>query len=389
VTVARAALYPTISTSPGITESKAAAASSNVNAPITAHRAVFTIPFNVSWEPDLWGSIRRAVEGNIDTAQSLAALVENAKLLYQSELAQDYFSLHGLDGEADLLTRTAASYQEYLTLTRNRYAAGVASDLDVAQAESQLYGVQSQLIDLGVQRAAFEHAIAILTGKPPASVTIPSQMLTTLPPPIPVGMPSDLLERRPDIASSERRVAAANEEIGIAMAAFYPTVTLSGSAGFTGGTLAKWFAWPSRFWSVGPQLAQTLFDAGRRRGLVAEEQAAYDQTVADYRQTVLTALQQVEDNLAALRVLETESTTLQNTINSADRALTISTAQYRAGTTSFLTVITSQATLLDAQRSQIALLTRRLTASVLLVEAVGGGWDVSKLPTAAQVKTKT
>jgi NodT family efflux transporter outer membrane factor (OMF) lipoprotein len=389
VSVARAALYPTVTTSPGITESKAAAAGANTNSPITAHRAVFTIPFSVSWEPDLWGNLRRAVTGDVDTAQSLAALVENAKLLYQSELAQDYFGLHGLDGEAELLTRTASSYQEYLTLTRNRYAAGVASDLDVAQAESQLYGVQAQEIDLGVQRAAFEHAIAILTGKPPSALTIPVKTLAALPPPVPVGMPSELLERRPDIASSERKVAAANEQIGIAMAAFYPTVTLSASAGFTGSTLLKWFNWPSRFWSVGPQLAQTLFDAGRRRGVVVEQEAAYDQTVADYRQTVLTALQQVEDNLAALRVLENESTTLQDTINSADRALTISNAQYRAGTTSFLTVIISQATLLDAQRSQIALLTRRLAASVLLVEAVGGGWDVSKLPTDTELRKKS
>ncbi len=193
----------------------------------------------------------------------MAANVGNARLLYQSELAQDYFGLHGLDGEAALLSRTEASYEEYLTLTRNRFTGGVASDLDVAQAESQLYGVQSQLMDLGVQRAAFEHGIAILIGKAPAEVTIAPAESNMPPPPVPVGVPSELLERRPDIANQERLVAAANEQIGIAMAAFYPNLTLTGSAGFQSSSLTTWFTWPSRFWSVGPQLAETLFDAGR------------------------------------------------------------------------------------------------------------------------------
>ena len=231
----------------------------------------------------------------------------NARLLYQAELAQDYFGLHGNDGEAELLTRTEASYQEYLTLTRNRFSAGVASDLDVAQAEAQLYQVQSQLQDLGVERAAFEHAIAILIGKAPAELTIPPATLNTSPPPVPPGVPSELLERRPDIASAERQVAAANEQIGIAIAAFYPNLSLTGTGGVESTSVAKWFTWPSRFWSVGPQLAETLFDAGRRRGVVEEQRAAYDATVAGYRETVLTAMQQVEDNLAALRILAREA----------------------------------------------------------------------------------
>jgi len=205
------------------------------------------------------------------------------------------------------------------------------------------------------------------------------------PPDVPVGLPSDLLERRPDIASAERRVAAANEQIGIAMAAFYPVLTLSGSAGLNASSLAKWFTWPSRFWSVGPGLSETLFDAGRRRAVVAQQQAAYDATVASYRQSVLTALQQVEDNLAALRVLSDENDKLQQNIQSADRALNISSAQYRAGTTSYLTVITSQAALLGSQRNAIQLLSRRLTASVLLVEALGGGWNSSRLPSRQDV----
>ena len=301
VSVARAALSPTVTTAPAATFAGGAASASTAGA--SGSRKSFTLPFNVSWEPDLWGNIRRGVTASAATAQSLAANVGNARLLYQAELAQDYFGLHGNDGEAELLTRTEASYKEYVTLTGNRVSAGVASDLDVAQAETQLYAIQSQLMDLGVERAAFEHAIAILIGKAPADLTIPPVTLSTLPPPVPLGVPSELLERRPDIASAERQVAAANEQIGIAMAAFYPNLSLTGGGGAESSSLAKWFTWPSRFWSVGAELADTLFDAGRRRGVVAEQQAAYDATVAAYRETVLTAMQQVEDNLAALRIL--------------------------------------------------------------------------------------
>jgi len=256
----------------------------------------------------------------------------------------------------------------------------VAADIDVAEAESQLYAVQSQLMDLGVQRAAFEHAIAILIGKAPAELTIPPITLNASPPPVPLAVPSELLERRPDIAGAERQVAAANEQIGIAMAAFYPTLSLTGSAGLESSSLAKWFTWPSRFWSVGPQLAETLFDGGRRRGVVVEERAAYDATVAAYRETVLTAMQQVEDSLAALRILAGESDKVRQTIQAATRALDISTEQYRAGTGSYLPVIVSQATLLGADVTAQTLLTRRLTASVLLIEALGGGWNASQLP---------
>jgi len=387
VSVARAALFPVVTTSPSISASQSGGGGQSNNIGLVSGgtvssgtRTSFVLPFDASWEPDLWGSVRRNVTANVNTAQALAADLENAKLLYQAQLAQDYFGIHGIDGEADLLGRIEASYQEYLTLTRNRFAAGVASDLDVAQAESQLYDVQSQLIDLGVQRAAFEHAIAILIGKAPAELSIPQATLTMPPPAVPFGVPSELLERRPDIAGAERRVAAANEQIGIAMAAFYPSLTLSGSAGLASSSLAKLFTWPSRFWSVGPTLAETLFDAGRRRSLVAEERAAYDVSAAAYRQTVLTAFQQVEDNLAALRILEAEADRVQDTIRAASRALAVSDAQYRAGTSNYLTVITSQATLLSAQRTGVELLTRRLAASVMLIEALGGGWNASELP---------
>ena len=390
VRVSRAALFPTVGASVSTSVSGSVGASGSGSTATSGGggsrtRISYGLPFDAAWEPDLWGSIRRGVTAAASTAQAFAAELENARLLYQAELAQDYFLLHGTDADAELLKRTEASYQEYLTLTQNRYRGGVASDLDVAQAESQLYGTQSALIDLAVQRAQFEHAIAILIGKAPAELTIPSAVLATLPPPVPVGVPSELLERRPDIAASERRVAAANEQIGIAMAAFYPNLTISGSTGFQSSAIGRLISAPAGLWSLGGGLAQTLFDAGRRRAIVAGDQAAYDATVAAYRETVLTALQQVEDALAALRILETEAAKVEETVASSNRALTISTAQYRAGTTSYLTVLTSQAAALSAQRTAVSLQSRRLTASVQLIEALGGGWNASRLPSTQAV----
>ncbi len=277
---------------------------------------------DVSWGPDLWGSVRRNLTAAASVAQASAAQLENIRLIYQSELAQDYFNLHGLDGEYQLLDRTVKSYQEFLTLTRNRFAGGVASDLDVAQAESQLYTAQSDMIDLGVARAQFEHAIAVLTGKPPAELSLPAAALHNTPPPVPIGVPSALLERRPDIAQSERQMAAANEEIGIARAAFYPSLTLSGAAGFSATSIGTWLSWPSRLFAVGPAAAETIFDAGRRRAAVAQVLDAYDAAIAGYRQTVLNAFQQVEDNLAALRILADEAVTVDQAVSSSERALT-------------------------------------------------------------------
>jgi NodT family efflux transporter outer membrane factor (OMF) lipoprotein len=395
VRVARAGLFPTVTVGPSATFSgsgssagrsvagtSATSTTSTGSATTTSGgtQQFYSLPFDVSWEPDLWGAIRRGVTAAADSAVAAAADIENAKLLYQAELAQDYFQLHGTDADIDLLRRTETSYKEYLELTRNRFTSGIASELDVAQAESQLYGAQTSLIDLGVTRAQLEHAIAILTGKAPVEVNVAEKPLIGAPPPVPVGVPSLLLQRRPDIAAAERRVAAANEQIGIAIAAFYPNLTLSGSAGLESSSLAKWFTWPSRFWSVGPSLSETLFDAGRRSGIVGEQRAAYDATVAIYRQTVLTALQQVEDNLAALRILEIEYAKVDETVQAATRELSISTDQYKAGIQSYLTVITAQATLLNAEQTRVNLLSRRLTASVLLIEALGGGWDTSKLP---------
>jgi NodT family efflux transporter outer membrane factor (OMF) lipoprotein len=386
VRVARAGLYPTVTVGPSASFSgnrsaaAAAGASSTGAGPSSGVQQFYSLPFDVSWEPDLWGAIRRGVTAAADSAIAAAGDIENAKLLYQAELAQDYFQIHGTDADIDLLRRTETSYKEYLEMTRNRFTSGIASDLDVAEAETQLYGAQTSLIDLGVTRAQLEHAIAILSGKAPVEVNVAEKPLTTPPPPVPIGVPSLLLQRRPDIAAAERRVAAANEQIGIAIAAFYPNLTLSGSAGLESSSLAKWFTWPSRFWSVGPSLSETLFDAGRRSGVVTEQRAAYDATVATYRQTVLTALQQVEDNLAALRILEIEYAKADETVQAAQRELDVSTDQYKAGIQSYLTVITAQATLLNAEQTRVNLLSRRLTASVLLIEALGGGWDTSKLP---------
>jgi len=384
VQIARSALFPTLTGGPSLNEVRIGAVSLGSG---STYRS-YELPLSVSWEPDLWGSLGRGVRASIDTAQASAGDLENARLLYQSELAVDYYQLRGIDTKIALLQKTEESYQDYVTLTRNRYAAGVASPLDVDQAESQLYGAQSTLIDLGVQRAQYEHAVAILIGKSPADLAIPSSVLSLEPPAIPPGLPSELLERRPDIAAAERSIAAANEQIGIAMAAFYPTVTLGGSGGFESVDFQKWLTLPSRFWSVGPALAETLFDAGRRKAVVAQQRAAYDASVANYRQTVLTAFQQVEDNLAALRILAAEAEKVRATLEAADSALTVSTIQYKAGTTNYLTVITAQVTLLNAQITAVDLQTRRLVSSVQLIQAIGGGWTTSKLPTAVEVRRR-
>ena len=323
-----------------------------------------------------------------NTAQATAAQLENARLLFQSELAQDYFQLRGVDGDIALLEETVRSYQELLALTRNRYAGGIASDSDVAQAETQLYNAQAQLTDLGVQRSQLEHAIAVLVGKPPAELSIARGHMPPPPPPIPVGLPSALLERRPDIAEAERQASAANQQIGIAKAAFFPSLTFTAAAGVQSTSFVNWITLPSRFWTIGPQLAQTLFDAGRRSAQLGEAQANYDAIAANYRQTVLTAFQQVEDNLAALRILAQESGVLQQSVSSAERSVTISTAQYKGGVASYLQVITVQAILLQTQRTAIDVQTRRMTASVLLIEALGGGWNASQLPSVQSVSTK-
>jgi NodT family efflux transporter outer membrane factor (OMF) lipoprotein len=384
VRIARSALFPTISTSPSYTRS--ASSSTLFNASLgnltSGQRNVYDLPGSISYTADIWGSIRRSVQAGVATAQASFAQLENARLSYQATLAEDYFELHGTDGDEDLLQTTVKSYQDYLKLTQDRFNSGVASGADVAQAQTQLDTAQAQLIDYGVARAQYEHAIAILAGKPPAELTIAPSPIKIVPPPVPVTVPSTLLERRPDVAAAERQMASQNEQIGIAKAAYYPSLTLSATGGLEAGQLYNWLTWPSRFWSIGPTLSETIFDAGKRRAQLAEARDTYDATVANYRQTVLTAFQQVEDNMAALRVLENEAVAEAAAVKAAQDALDISTYQYKAGTVDYLTVITEQGILLGDQVQQVNILTRRMTSSVLLVEALGGGWNASALPTA-------
>ena len=373
VRIARSNLYPTVSVAPSIVNSRSVL----VGQP---SYTTYDLPVDVSYQADIWGSIRRSIQASAEAAQVSDAQLENARLSYQAELAQDYFELRGTDGEKELLDTTVKSYQDYLKLTQDRFNSGVASGSDVAQAQTQLETARAQMIDYDVARAQYEHAIAVLAGKSPAELSISYRSIKITPPPVPVGLPSNLLERRPDIAAAERQMAQANEQIGIAKAAYYPTLTISGAVGFESSQFLKWLSWPSRLWSVGPQLAETIYDAGRRRATLNQTLAGYDATVASYRQTVLVAFQQVEDNLVALRVLENEAQAENEAVKAAQNALDISTYQYKAGTVNYLAVITEQAILLQDQVQALNILTRRMSASVLLVEALGGGWNSSRLP---------
>jgi NodT family efflux transporter outer membrane factor (OMF) lipoprotein len=382
VRVARSALFPTVTTTPSATGSQSSSRTSNGG----FSRGNFTsglyeIPVNASYTVDIWGAIRRSVTQSANSAQSLAASLENARLVFQAELAEDYFQLHGLDADHDLLAQTVTSYQDFLNLTKVRFQGGVASDADVSEAETQLYSTQAQLVDVDVQRNDLEHAIAILIGKPPEQLSIPRSEIASKPPKIPVGLPSQLLERRPDVAEAERQAAAANQQIGIAQAAFFPQLTIAAAAGVQSSNVLNLITWPARFWSIGPQLAQVLFDAGRRRAEVVEAQAGFDATAATYRQAVLTAFQQVEDNLSTLRVLEQEAAIEDQAVSSARRSVDVTTAQYKGGTVNYLNVIQVQTIALADERTAVDLKTRRMAASVLLIQALGGGWDANKLPT--------
>jgi len=390
VLAARSQFFPTVTVGAGYTRSQQ---SQNLVGSAFAQQQLgtrndFVLPLDVSWEVDVWGRIRRNVEANRASAQASAGDLETSRLLFQSEVAQDYFQLRTLDAQRQLLDAAIAAFQTSLKLTQSRYGGGVASAADVAQAETQLKTTQAQATDLGVQRAQLEHAIAVLIGQPPAMLTIPFSPLSATPPPIPVGLPSELLERRPDVAAAERRVATANAQIGVAVAAYYPTVTLSASAGFESGSIAKWLVWPSRFFSVGPAVTETVFDGGLRGAQTAEARAAYDASVASYRQTVLGAFQDVEDNMAALRILETEAREQADAVRAAERSLSLTTNQYRAGIVSYLNVVVAQTAALTSEQTGVGIAGRRLAASVLLVKALGGGWSADRLPTADEVTRK-
>lgn len=385
--IARSALFPTVTAGPSINTAARSGTLFNAKLGNLTSGVLTTYNFSggVSYLADIWGDIRRTVRANEAVAQASFAQLENARLAMQSALASNYFQLHGTDGDVDLLQRTVASYQDYLTLTQNRYKAGVASGADVAQAQAQLETTRAQLIDLRVARGQLEHAIAILAGKPPSDVAVAAALLKTPPPPVPVTVPSTLLERRPDIAAAERQMASVHEQIGIAQAAFYPTVNFSASAGFQSSDVTKWFTWPSHIFSISPSALETVFEGGRRRATVAQAKALFDSSVAAYRQTVLTAFQQVEDNLLALNVLEEEAAVTDRAVKAAQESLNISTYQYKAGTVAYLQVLIAQATALAAERAAVDTLTRRMVASVLLVEALGGGWDASALPTPGEI----
>ncbi len=377
---ARAAYFPTVTLGIGYARSRQSATLGGVKTTTAGPAWNFTFPLDVSWELDLWGRIRRAVESNQASAQASAADLETSRLSLQAELAQDYFQLRALDAQKQLLDVTATAFQKSLELTRNRYEGGVASRADVAQAETQLKTTQAQAIDVGVQRAQLEHAIAVLIGRPPSSFSLPQAPLAATPPAIPVGVPSELLQRRPDVAGAERRVAAANAQIGVAIAAFFPSVTLGASGGFESRSVAQWFTWPSRVWSVGPTISETVFDGGLRRAQTDEARAAYDATVSAYRQTVLGGFQEVEDNLAALRILEDEATAQAAAVKAAEQALSLITDQYKAGTVSYLNVIVAQATALSNEITAVQILGRQMVAAALLVKALGGGWSADNLP---------
>jgi NodT family efflux transporter outer membrane factor (OMF) lipoprotein len=346
---------------------------------------VYNLPLQVSYLADVWGQVRRSVENSAATAQASFATLENARLSYQATLAQDYFTLRGLDAEAKLLDDTVTSYQTYLKLTQNRYASGVSSQGDVAAAQTQLDGTRAQLIDLGVTRAQYSDAIATLIGVPASNFSLPNDPLAADPPRVPAGVPSTLLERRPDIAAAERTMAAANAEIGVQVAGYYPQITLSGSAGLDEIQLADIFSGPNFLWSAGPAIAQTIFDAGRTHGLVQEASATFDADVAAYRQTVLTAFQQIEDDLSGLRILEDEAGAEDSAVGGAKKSLDVTTNLYKQGVDDYLQVITTQAILLNDQVTQVNIRTRRMTTSVLLVEALGGGWNKSRLATRPDV----
>jgi len=345
----------------------------------------FQLPLDLNYEIDLWGRVRRGVTAAHAQAQASAADLATARLSLQAELALDYFDLRSTDAQTRLLSDTVKAYREALKLTQDRYDEGITPLSDVTQARTQLQAAEVILTDLGNTRAADEHGIAILVGKAPAefhleALTVGKDLATL--PNIPVALPSQLLERRPDIAAQERRMAAANEQIGITKAANYPTLSLSATVGFMGTSAVNWFTWPSRFWAIGPELSQTIFDAGRRKARVGIAQADYDATVANYRQTVLTSFGQVEDNLAALRVLEKEADQQHAATHSAEQTLDLFQTRYQGGVDTYLQVITSQTAALQNERNDIQIQLRRQQASVLLIKALGGGWSTQQLPPA-------
>ena len=372
---ARASFYPSLSGSGGVTRSGQGTGSNSTLGNSTTGNS-YELGLNAAWELDLWGKLRRTLESSQAGVAASAADLAAARLSLQSELAQNYLQLRVLDEQKRLLDATVTAYARALQLTENQYRAGIVPRSDVAQAQTQLKSTQAQAIDLEWQRAQLEHAIAVLTGAAPGSLRIAAREYLPQLPAIPLALPAQLLQRRPDIAAAERRVAAANAEIGVAEAAWYPDLTLSASGGYRNSSFADLISVPNRFWSLGPALALSLFDGGARRAELERSEASYDQTVAQYRQTVLDGFREVEDYLVQLAVFEREAVVQQEALESARESLRLIENQYRAGTVDFNSVVNVQATALNNERTALSLLGNRLTASVQLIAALGGGWQL-------------
>ncbi len=375
---ARSQLFPTLSGNAGVTRSRqtTGSSSSNVSAGVSES---YEAGLSASWELDLWGRLRRGLEANRATMQASAADLAAVRLSLQAELVQTYLQLRVMDEQQRLLDQTVAAYARSLRLTENQYRAGIVPKSDVAQAQTQLKSTQAQAIDLKWQRAQLEHAIAVLIGVPPGELSIAVRDDIPSLPEVPLALPSQMLERRPDVAAAEREVMAANAEIGIAEAAWYPDLTLSASGGYRNSSFNQLFEVPNRFWSLGPQLALTLLDFGGRRAELERAEAAYDQTVATYRQTVLDSFREVEDYLVQLRVLGDESVVQREALEAAQESLRLIENQYRAGIVDYLSVVTVQTTALNNERTNLTLLGDRLLTSVQLIAALGGGWQIEQL----------
>jgi NodT family efflux transporter outer membrane factor (OMF) lipoprotein len=376
----RADYYPTVTAGPSATRTRVSANAPTNSALRGATFNDFVMPIDVSYQADVWGRVRKNVESYREQAQASAADLATVNLSMHADLAIDYFQARSLDAEEQLLNSTVKQYEEALELNQSRFEGGIASEVDVEQAKTQLQTTRAAAIDVGVARAQFEHAVAILIGKPPAEFSLPPLPLTAPPPRIPVSVPSELLERRPDIAAAERRVAAANAQIGVAKSAYYPLISLTGSGGFESSSITTLLQGPSGLWSVGLSAVGTIFDVGRRRAFTDEARAAYDAQVATYRENVLTGFQQVEDSLAAVRILEHEADVQDEAVVAAQRSLDLSITRYKGGVTTYLEVITAQSAALSDQVTAVDILGRRMANTVLLIQALGGGWDKSSLP---------
>ncbi|HTZ58957.1 MAG TPA: efflux transporter outer membrane subunit [Acidobacteriaceae bacterium] len=383
---ARAQYFPTISTGPSYNRQRTSAnlGSTTTTANPGKTSQIYTLPLEISWTPDLFGRIRNQVHAAQYSAQVSAADLENEKLIEQADLAEYYFEIRGQDALIDLLTQTVAQYQKALDLTQAQYETGVGDQISVVEARTTLQTTQASLTNLGILRAQYEHAIAVLLGKPASDFSLPHRPITTAPPPIPVGMPSLLLQRRPDVAAAERTMASANATLGVAYTAFFPTLTLSATGGFESYLFKHIADWPSRFWSVGPSFSQPIFNAALRAEL-HQYVAIYNADVASYRQTVLTAFQQVEDYLAQTRILSQQIQQQRAALESAQTSLNLEMGRYQTGIDPYIDVVTLQNTVLSNQQTVYSLQIEQMTGAVLLVEALGGGWDTSQLPTPAQV----